>query len=98
MLQDGVISTASSAWASPIVLVDKRDESLCVCVDYRKLNSVAQMDAYTMPRIDELIDWLGKARYLFTRDLAQGYWQVPVASEPQPITAFITPFGLYIPV
>ena len=64
-------------------------------MDYRKLNSVAQMDAYPMPRIDELIDQLGEARYLSTLDLARGYWHVPVASESQPLTAFITPFGLY---
>ena len=48
-----------------------------------------------MPRIDELIDQLGKARYLSTLDLARGYWQVSVASKSQPLTAFITYFGLY---
>ena len=95
MLQAGIITTSSSAWALPIVLVNKKDGSLRLCVDYRKLNSVAQMDAYPMPCIDKLIDQLGKARYLSTLDLARGYWQVPVASESQPLTAFITPFGLY---
>ena len=71
----------------------------CVCVwstvDYREHNAVARMDAYPMPRIDELIDQLGKAQYLSTLELARGYWQVLVASESQAQTAFITPFGLY---
>ena len=95
MLKAGIITTLSSAWALPIVLVNKKDGSLRLCVDYRKLNSVAQMDAYPMPCIDELIDRLGKATYLSMLDLARGYWQVPVASESQPLTAFITPFELY---
>ena len=64
------------------------------CGDYRKLNSVTQMDTYPMPCIDELIDQLGKARYLSTLDLARRYWQVPISSESRPLTAFITPFEL----
>ena len=76
MLEAGIITPSSSAWASPIVLVDKKDGSLRLCVDFRKLNAVAQMDAYPIPRIDELIDRLGKAKYVSTLDLARGYWQV----------------------
>ena len=48
-----------------------------------------------MARFEELIDSLGKAKYLSTLDLAKGYWQVPVAEEDQPTTAFTTPFGLF---
>jgi len=74
----------------PIVLVNG---SLHLCVEYRKLNAVARMDAYLMPRIDELIDQLGKVQWML--DITRGYWQVPLASESQPQTAFIIPFGLY---
>ena len=48
-----------------------------------------------MARIDDLIDRLGKAKYITTLDLAKGYWQVPVTMEASPKTAFSTPFGLY---
>ena len=95
MLEGGIIEHSSSEWASPIVIVNKKDGSLRLCVDYRKLNSVSQSDAYPMPRIDELIDGLGQSRYISTFDLTRGYWQVPVSERDCPKTAFNTPFGLY---
>ena len=93
--EQGIIVPSESEWAAPIVLVGKKDGSLRLCVDYRRLNSLSKADAYPMPRIEELIDGLGKAKYLSTLDLAKGYWQVPVAVEDQPKTAFTTPFGLF---
>ena len=50
-------------------------------MDYSQLNSVTSMDAYPMPRIDELIDKLGKAKFITTLDLARGYWQVPMSED-----------------
>ena len=95
MEEAGIIKQSTSEWASPIVLVPKKDGTLRMCVDYRKLNSVSEADAYPMPRIDELIDRLGGAKYISTLDLTRGYWQVPVAKSSQPKTAFTTPFGLF---
>ena len=80
---------------APIVLVKKKDGTLRFCVNYRKLNSLSQSDAYPMPRIDQLIDRLGQAKYVTTLDLTRGYWQVSVAENARVKTAFVTPFGLY---
>ena len=91
----GIITPSSSEWASPVVLVSKKDGTMRMCVDYRKLNSVSSADAYPMPRIDELLDRFGGAKYISTLDLTQGYWQVPVAPESQDKTAFTTTFGLF---
>ena len=66
-----------------------------MCVDYRRLNSISEADAYLMPRIDELLDKLGNAKYITTLDLTRGYWQVPVAASSRTKTAFTTAFGLY---
>ncbi|KAL5489210.1 hypothetical protein EMCRGX_G018277 [Ephydatia muelleri] len=95
MLDAGIIERSLSEWASPIVLVNKKDGTLRLCIDYRRLNAESQMDAYPMPRIDDLIDRLGKAKFITTLDLTRGYWQVPMASTSRHLTAFTTPFGLF---
>ena len=48
-----------------------------------------------MPRINNLIDLLGKTKYISTLDLTPGYWHVPLADDARPKTAFVTPLGLY---
>ncbi|CAM5129251.1 unnamed protein product [Natator depressus] len=95
MLALGVIQPSASPWASPVVLVPKKDGSVRFCVDYRKLSAITVSDAYPMPRPDELLDKLGGARYLTTMDLTKGYWQVPLDADARLKSAFITPLGLY---
>ena len=95
MEKDGIIECSTSEWAFPIVLVKKKDSSLRMCVDYRRLNTVSEADAYPMPRVDDMIDALGKAKFITTLDLARGYWQVPVQEDSRPLTAFTTPYGLF---
>ena len=58
MLDHGIIERSTSDWASPMVTVKKKDGSLRLCVDYRRLNTLSKADAYPMPRVDELIDWV----------------------------------------
>ena len=77
MEREGIIERSSSEWAFPIVLVKKKDGSMQMCVDYRRLNAVAKEDAYLIPRVDGLIDCLGKAKFITTLDLSRKYWQVP---------------------
>ena len=95
MEKDGIIERSASEWAAPIVLVKKKDGTIRMCVDYRRLNSLSHVDAYPMPRVDDLIDRLGDAKYISTFDLSRGYWQVPVRESDQPKTAFTTPYGLF---
>ena len=76
MLEQRVIQPSSSPWASPIVLVRKKDGSLRFCVDYQSLNSVTKPDCFPLPSIDDMLDQLGNMRYFSTLDLASGYWQV----------------------
>ena len=64
----------TSPWASPTVLVPKKDGGVRFCVDFRKLNQVAKFDAYPMPRIEEMFESIGSATIVTTLDLASGYW------------------------
>ena len=73
MLQLGIIEPSSSEWSSPMVVVKKNDGGLRLCVDYRRLNSLSRVDAYPMPRVDEMIDRMGKAKFISTLDLTKGY-------------------------
>lgn len=95
LLREGLIEPSTSPWASPIVLVPKKDGTHRLCIDYRRLNEVTQADQFPMPRIEELIDGLAGATYISTIDLTKGYWQVPVAKDSIEKTAFTTPFGKY---
>uniref|UniRef100_A0A8C5PLJ4 ribonuclease H n=1 Tax=Leptobrachium leishanense TaxID=445787 RepID=A0A8C5PLJ4_9ANUR len=95
MLALGIIEESHSDWSSPIVLVPKPDGSIRFCNDFRKLNAVSRFDAYPMPRVDELIDQLGTARYITTLDLTKGYWQIPLTNRAREKTAFSTPDGSF---
>ncbi|XP_057693505.1 uncharacterized protein LOC130916648 [Corythoichthys intestinalis] len=95
MLSLGIIEASYSEWCNPIVLVPKKDGTIRFCIDFRYLNSVSKFDSYPTPRIDELIERLGTAKYLTTIDLCKGYWQVPLSSRSRELTAFRTPWGLY---
>ena len=93
MEKNGIIEKSESEWASPLVIVTKKDGGVRLCVDYQQLNQINKFDAYPMPRIEELLDKIGSARFITTLDLAKGYWQVPMNPEDHDKTAFVSPKG-----
>jgi len=95
MQKSAVIQPSSSPWASPVVLVKKKNGTLRFCVDYRKLNSVTKADSFPLPRIDDILDQLGQSKCFTTLDLKSGYWQVQIHPDSRDKTAFITHEGLY---
>ena len=76
MLDQQVVEASNSPWASPIVLVKKKDGTTRFCVDYRKLNDITKKDAYPLPRVDDCLASLNGAKYFSTMDLTSGYWHV----------------------
>ena len=73
MQERGIVQPSTSPWASPVVLMSKKDGSHRFCVDFRKLNSMTKKDVYPLPRVDDILDTLGNAKYFTTLDLASGY-------------------------
>ena len=95
MEKQGVVEPSTSPWASPVVLVPKKDGQCRFCIDYRRLNSVKRKDVYPLPRIDDILDTLGGMKSFSSLDLASGYWQIGIESESRAKSAFITHRGLY---
>ena len=95
MLTGGQIEPSDRPWASPVVLVMKKDGSTRFCVDYRWLNSLTVKDAYPLPRIDDSLRLLGNQQWFSTMDLASGYWQVAMSPEAKRKAAFVTNEGLF---
>ncbi|XP_076061528.1 uncharacterized protein LOC143037281 [Oratosquilla oratoria] len=91
----GIVQPSHSPWASPVVLVPKPDGSMRLCVDYRRVNAVTEADGYPLPRIDDVIDDVGSARWVTKLDLLKGYYQVRLTERSRAISAFVTPEGLY---
>ena len=95
LLNAGIIRKSTSPWASPIILVPKKDGVPRMCVDYRKLNAVTRKHAYPLPRIDDAIDELGKATWYSSLDLWSGYHQIGMTPEARERSAFVTKYGQY---
>ncbi|CAI5680320.1 unnamed protein product [Oreochromis niloticus] len=104
MAAAGVIEPSNSPWAAPVVLVGKNNGSPRFCVDFRPLNAVTKKESYPLPRIDEALDYVTGSSWFSSLDLRRGYWQVELAPEARPKTAFnigqglwqfrVMPFGL----
>ena len=95
LLDKGFIRPSSSPWGSPVLLVEKKDGSLRMVVDYRGLNAVTIKNKYPLPMINDLFDRLQGAKVFSKIDLCSGYHQLKIREQDIPKTAFTTRYGLY---
>ena len=106
MLESGAIRPSQSTWCNAMVLVRKKDSSLCFCIDFCHLNACMKKDSYPLPRIQEALESLVGAGHFSCLDLKSRFWQIKMDEVSKQYTAFTMgnlgffecdrmPFGLY---
>ncbi|KAH0643755.1 hypothetical protein KY290_033609 [Solanum tuberosum] len=95
LLDKGFIRPSNSPWGAPVLFVKKKDGSLRMCIDYRKLNKVTIKNKYPIPRIDDLFHQLQRASHFSNIDLRSSYHQLKVIDSDIPKTTFRTRYGHY---
>ncbi len=93
MLELDLVRPSKSPYSAPILFVKKGDGSLRMVLDYRALNEKTVKDRFPLPRIDDLVDRIGEAKFFSKLDLRSEYYQIRVREEDIPKTAFLTLFG-----
>lgn len=97
MCKDDIIEpvTEPSEWASALLVVNKPDGSLRICIDPKFLNSALRRSVYMMPTIDDILPQLNNAKIFSVADARQGFNHLVLSTESSKLTTFATPFGRY---
>ncbi|KAL4008013.1 hypothetical protein ACER0C_001865 [Sarotherodon galilaeus] len=95
LLDAGVIRESESPFASPIVVVRKKNGQVRLCIDYRRLNLQTIKDAYGLPKLEDTFSALNGSQWFSVLDLKSGYYQIEVEEADKPKTAFVCPLGFW---
>ena len=88
MLEAGAIHSSQSPWCNVVVLVWKKDGTLCFCVDFRCLNACTKKDSYPLPHIQEALESMAGLAHFLSMDFKSGFWQIKMALGSQQYMAF----------
>ena len=95
LIAQGWVKKSNSPYASPVVCVRKKDGSLRLSIDFREVNRKTLPDRQPIPRVQDIMDGLGGNSWFSLLDQGKAYHQGFMAKESRPVTAFVTPWGLY---
>ena len=95
LLEKGYVRPSTSPWSSPMVTVRKPDGTARLCIDIKKINAITRQQPFFMPRVEEVLECVGKASFISKLDLTKGYYQIKMCDSDVPKTAFICHRGKY---
>ena len=90
LFEADIIEPSNSPWSSPVVPVRKKDGSLRLCIDYRRLNAVTVPDKHPLPNLSDAVFGLYGMRYFTSLDMVRGYYQFGLDESSREFTAFST--------
>ncbi|KAE8885155.1 hypothetical protein PF005_g29020 [Phytophthora fragariae] len=94
LLEKGLVEHSESPWASPIVIVLKKNGvDIRMCIDYRIVNTFIKLSNYPLPLIDDLLIGFESAMWFMSLDMASGFWAIRMTERAKLISAFVCPFG-----
>ncbi len=94
-LKKKFITLSKTSFASSILFVEKKDDSLCFCMNYRKLNALIKRDRYSILLIDEVLVWIQDSKYLIQLNIIITFNKLRMSSESENLTTFVTFFDIY---
>ena len=94
LLTAGIIRESESPFASPLVVV-RKNNSVRLCIDFRKLNSQTIKDAYALPNLEEVFSVMTGSKWFSVLDLKSGYYQIETEEADKQKTAFVCPLGFW---
>ena len=94
-LKKKFITFSKAFFASSILFVKKKDDSLCFCINYWKLNALIKRNRYLIFLIDEVLAWIQDSKYLTWFNIIITFNKLHMSSESENLTTFVTFFNVY---
>ena len=95
LLRADIIKESNSPWASPIVMVPKKDGTFRLVVDYRRFNRILVKNSYPLPDIADILSSVSGMSVFSCLDLKSGYYQIAMEEDAKEKTAFVCHKGLF---
>ena len=95
MVSSGIVAAVEepTEWVSGMVVVEKANGDVRICIDPRSLNKAIKRQHHKMPTTEELLSEMAGATYFSKLDASSGYWQIKVTEESSDLLTFATPWG-----